>query len=138
MKQVRWIVTVVAGLTLASGCQTVEEAPTSAYDGGALYVGYCASCHGPAGAGDGPVAASLASTLEDLRTIEQRRGVFARDWLREVIDGRTLRAAHGTRNMPVWGFEFGKVEESAAEVDARIDAVIDFLQAIQQTTPDAG
>ena len=138
MKQAVWILTAIAGLTLASGCQTVEETPTVAYDGGALYVGYCASCHGGAGAGDGPVAQSLASTLEDLRTIEQRKGGFDRDWLREVIDGRTLRAAHGTRNMPVWGYEFGKVEESAAEADARIDALIDFLQAIQLTSPEAG
>lgn len=112
-----------------AGCQSREPVPE--YDGRNLYLGYCASCHGPAGAGDGPVAPSLAADMEDLRTLAQRRDGFPREWLEDVIDGRTLRAVHGTQNMPVWGYEFSKVEPSDAHVQARIDALVSYLERIQ-------
>ena len=101
------------------------------YDGRNLYVGYCSSCHGPSGAGDGPVAAGMAFKLEDLRTLEVRRGEFPADWLREVIDGRTLRAVHGTNDMPVWGWQFLLEEESEEQVAARIDALVEYLRSVQ-------
>ena len=113
----------------AAGCRIAEPVPD--YDGRNLYLGYCAACHGPAGAGDGPVAPAMTYTMEDLRTLEARRGEFPREWLREAIDGRTLRAVHGTRDMPVWGLEFAAVEESPAHVQARINALIDYLESIQ-------
>ena len=115
---------------LATACQTTE--PVAKYDGSAISQGYCASCHGASGAGDGPVAPSLAIAMQDLRGLQSRNdGVFPRERLQETIDGRGLRAAHGTADMPVWGWEFRRVEESEAQVQARIDALIDYLEAIQ-------
>jgi mono/diheme cytochrome c family protein len=119
----------VVCMLLASGCQMAEPVPE--YDGRNLYLGYCASCHGPTGAGDGPVAPSLAFRMADLRTLSQRHSGFPRQRLEEVIDGRTLRAVHGTQDMPVWGWEFRRVEPSEPYVAARIDALLNYLESIQ-------
>ncbi len=115
-------------LSLAA-CQSSDPVPD--YDGRNLYLGYCASCHGAEGAGDGPVAPALAQELQDLRTLEAREGEFPRERLIELIDGRTLRAAHGTPDMPVWGWQFRLVEESPQHADARIVALVDYLEDIQ-------
>jgi hypothetical protein len=61
--------------------------------------------------------------------------------VRETIDGRSPVIAHGTRQMPVWGYEFW-VEEGAdivAEQSARriIDQIIQHLESIQ-LLPDSG
>jgi mono/diheme cytochrome c family protein len=126
--------------TLAiAGCQMAEpeEAqPGYEYDGRNLYLGYCASCHGPTGAGDGPVAAGMAFKMEDLRTLEARNGAFPADRVREVIDGRALRSVHGTYDMPVWGWQFLLAEESEELVAARIDALVEYLRSIQQDGAD--
>jgi mono/diheme cytochrome c family protein len=116
-------------LWAAAGCQQTEPIPP--YIGQNLYLGYCASCHGPVGRGDGPVAPSLVMQMDDLRTLTQRHGEFPREWLQEVIDGRTLRTAHGTMDMPVWGYQFRLVEPSDAYVQARIDALIDHIETLQ-------
>jgi len=122
-------VLLIASLVFAAGCQVAEQVPE--YDGRNLYLGYCASCHGPTGAGDGPVAPSLVFTMQDLRTLSQRHDGFPREWLQDVIDGRTLRAVHGSRDMPVWGWQFRRVEPSEAYVAARIEALVDYLESIQ-------
>jgi len=119
-----------------AGCQTTEpeeEQVVYEYDGRNLYLGYCASCHGRTGAGDGPVAGSMSFKMEDLRTLETREGVFPADRLREVIDGRTLRSVHGTSDMPVWGWQFYLAEDSEEQVAARIDALVEYLRSIQLT-----
>ena len=129
-------------LTLATaGCQTAqpgEEQAAQEYDGRNLYLGYCASCHGPSGAGDGPVAAGMAFKMEDLRTLEARNGVFPADRVRETIDGRTLRAVHGTYDMPVWGWQFLLEEDSEEHVAARIDALVEYLRSIQVRASASG
>lgn len=122
----------ILGFGALAGCQQTEPIPE--YDGQNLFLGYCASCHGPVGAGDGPVAPSLAAPLQDLRTLTRREGEFPRDWLLEVIDGRTLRAAHGSQDMPVWGYQFRAVEPTDAHVGARIDALIAHIESLQRTS----
>ncbi len=108
----------------------------AAYSGGELFQRFCAACHGAEGRGDGPVASSLAVLVPDLTRLYQRRGnTFPAAEIRDVIDGRSVVIAHGTRYMPVWGYEFW-VEEGAdivAEEEARImiDRLVDFLRSIQ-------
>ena len=118
-------------LGLLVACQTPQRDSEGQYFGVNLYNGYCASCHGTEGKGDGPVAPAMAFAMADLRTLEARRGEFPREWLREVIDGRTLRSVHGPDDMPVWGFEFRLAEESEAAVSARVEALIDYLERMQ-------
>lgn len=131
MNAIRFALPAAAGLAFwaLAGCQQNEPIPP--YDGQNLFLGYCASCHGPVGRGDGPVAPSLAVQMQDLRSLTQRHGEFPREWLEEVIDGRTLRAAHGTMDMPVWGYQFRAVEPSDAYVQARIGALIDHIESLQ-------
>lgn len=115
-------------------CQSAEPLP---YDGQNLFLGYCASCHGPTGAGDGPMAEHLANRLPDLRTLAARNdGVFPRDRIVEMIDGRSFRSVHGSADMPVWGFQFrreeGMTPEGLRNVEARIDALVDHIESLQQ------
>lgn len=108
----------------------------AAYSGEELFERFCAACHGAEGRGDGPVASSLAVLVPDLTRLYQRRGnTFPAAEIREVVDGRSVVIAHGTRYMPVWGYEFW-VEEGAdvvAEEEARImiDRLVNFLRSIQ-------
>jgi mono/diheme cytochrome c family protein len=117
-----------------TACQTYRPPD---YDGRNLYIGYCASCHGPIGAGDGPLAAQLiAGDMGDLRRLKaENDGVYPRERLIEMIDGRQLRAAHGTYDMPVWGWQFrreeGTTEEGRLNVEARIRALVDYLETLQ-------
>jgi mono/diheme cytochrome c family protein len=79
--------------------------PASAEEAGrALYLRYCASCHGADGAGGGPAAAAFTEPPTDLTALAARAG--GRYPLADVmasIDGRRQVAAHGSREMPVWG-----------------------------------
>ena len=116
------------------------EAPAAVpdYDGGALYAANCANCHGTYGEGDGIVTPSLSVVLQDLRYLAERNGgEFPEAFIREIVDGRAMRAAHGPDGMPIWGAEFARSEgfDEAAEarVSAKIQALVSFLSSIQIT-----
>jgi mono/diheme cytochrome c family protein len=99
---------------------------------------YCASCHGLSGRGDGPVAPALASPPADLTRIAQRRGgAFPDGEIARFIDGRFEVAAHGSREMPIWGRRFGDAipESAVAEeiVRGRILTLVEYLKSIQRT-----
>ncbi len=122
---------------LAGGCGS-ETVEVPEYDGAMLFLGYCASCHGPSGQGDGPVAGSFDINMQDLRTIRARNdGVFDRDAIYTMIEGSSLRLVHGTPEMPVWGWTFYLAEKRMGEkqpekfATARIEALIDYLESIQ-------
>ena len=70
------------------------------------YVSRCAVCHSESGKGDGPLNALLKTPATDLTKIQKNNtGVFPFDRIYRVIDGREQVAAHGPRDMPVWGSE---------------------------------
>ena len=71
-----------------------------------VYINRCAVCHGVSGKGDGPLAPELKAHVADLTQIQKNSGgVFPFDRLYRVVDGREVVAAHGPREMPVWGNE---------------------------------
>ena len=107
------------------------------YSGEETFDRFCASCHGIGGQGDGPVAAGLPITVPDLTTLRKRQGEsFPEDTLRKIIDGRNNVIYHGTRYMPVWGYEFwieeGADEEAEKRVAIIIRNLIDYIESIQQ------
>jgi mono/diheme cytochrome c family protein len=88
------------------------------------YLSSCAACHGEDGKGNGVLASVLKVPPPDQTTLARRNdGHFPLAAVTEIIDGRTLIAAHGTREMPIWGFD----------VRARnhIPAIVDYLTRIQ-------
>ena len=123
------VIATAAALTLAA------SAARAADDTGArLFFNHCAACHGAAGEGDGPVAASMQATVPNLRTLAQcNRGVFPSEAVAAYVDGRELKAAHGDRQMPVWGDVFRGAEQGTAQrtVRRRIAALVEFIAALQ-------
>ncbi|HEX6213117.1 MAG TPA: c-type cytochrome [Methylomirabilota bacterium] len=106
----------------------------SGEDGATLFRTYCASCHGVGGRGDGPVAGEFRRSIPDLTKYTARNGgVFPSERVRQIIDGRWVRA-HGTREMPVWGdaFRMGPGALTVEQIEARIDAIVRHLSAIQE------
>jgi cytochrome c553 len=123
-----------AGAVPADAASQGEPALASGDSGAELYASNCATCHGTYGEGDGPMAPSLSTSLKDLRYLAQRNeGEFPADFVRAIIDGRAMRAAHGPEGMPVWGAVFSAAEGDGAEAgaEAMIDALVQFLRATQ-------
>lgn len=120
---------ITPSITLA---QAIDE-----YSGQETFMRYCAACHGESGTGNGPVAPGLPITVPDLTRLKERKGnQFPADLLRKIIDGREIVVVHGTRYMPVWGYEFW-VEEGADDaarerVDIIVDNLIDYIRSIQR------
>jgi mono/diheme cytochrome c family protein len=113
-----------------------RQAPTP--DGAALFRTHCATCHGTSGRGDGPTAAAMRKAPSDLtRFARENGGVFPEQRLRRIIDGRDV-PSHGTREMPVWGITLRLSPEGvgAATVEARIAALVGYLQSIQERTAE--
>ena len=96
---------------------------------------YCLNCHGVEARGDGPMAEVLKVRPADLTRLRtEADGTFPREELREVIDGRRDVLGHGRREMPIWGLAFrerGRDSDQEAEVRARIDDLLAFLESIQ-------
>ena len=123
-----WLSLLFTGMTHATEVVT--------YTGAEDYQQLCAACHGPAGQGDGPVAKVLSKPVPDLTGISARNaGEFPREDLMRQIDGRDGIDAHGSQQMPVWGYEFwidtGTGQFSEAQVTERLAALVDYLQSIQ-------
>jgi mono/diheme cytochrome c family protein len=121
---------------VCSAAATAQVFTLADLTGAELFERFCAACHGTEAHGDGPVAAGLATAVPDLTRISERNGGnFPVDTVRDTIDGRVLVRAHGTRVMPVWGYEFW-VEEGAditAEREARelVRRLVLYLESIQ-------
>lgn len=135
MREPRRLALVVACvLAGAAGC---VDTRTDEAHGSDLYRRYCASCHGVAGRGDGPLAASFRPSPTDLTTLAQRSGgKFDEAAVMMAIDGRTLVAQHGPRDMPVWGAVFAEqhVGEPFAMYGPTLDAraLADYLRTLQR------
>jgi hypothetical protein len=60
-------------------------------------------------------------------------GAFPADTVTAYIDGRESKAAHGDRQMPVWGDVFRGPEQGTARrtVRRRIAALVEFIRELQ-------
>lgn len=105
------------------------------------YMSKCAVCHGASGKGDGSYFELLKTRVPDITTISQRnKGVFPVERLYQVIDGREMLKAHGTREMPIWGLDYSsKAAEDWRDlpynpdvyVRIRILSLIDHVYSLQ-------
>jgi mono/diheme cytochrome c family protein len=121
---------IALGVVVAFGTNVCAAQDT----GARLYLNHCAACHGDDGEGTGPVAASMRVTVPNLRTLAERNGgPYPADAVAAYVDGRTEKAAHGDRQMPIWGDVFKGADQDASErtVQRRIAAVVDFIATLQ-------
>lgn len=97
------------------------------------YKDYCGACHGPAGKGDGPVAAFLKAWPPDLTTLAQRNnGKYPEVKVREALLFGSTSRAHGTSDMPVWGPLFRAEDQSEKDANARVSKLNQYLQSLQK------
>lgn len=121
-----------------------ERKPASArisFTGKALYDFNCASCHGQNLKGDGSVAQALKTPPTDLTTLARNHGgKFPREKVFGYIVGTIKLAAHGTREMPVWGPALGwyyppyglyVAQLSDAERNRRVHAIVSYVASKQ-------
>jgi len=103
-------------------------------EGSDLYNAYCATCHGKGGKGDGPMAQALVSHLPDLTTIARRNhGTFPMERVEQIISGEEeLTAAHGTREMPMWGPVFSQIVWDQDLGRVRIRNLALYLEKMQK------
>jgi mono/diheme cytochrome c family protein len=134
------------GLGALGVCLIVS--PVSGYAQGADigkqdYMDSCASCHGEDGKGNGPVAGFLKQKVPDLTMLAKNSaGVFPFARVYDVIDGRQAVAAHGPRDMQVWGNEYrgegakhsggyATPQELGSYARGRIIALIGYIYSLQ-------
>lgn len=105
------------------------------------FVLHCADCHGVDGKGKGPAVQVIPGFNQaDLTLLSKSHGgQFPRQEVYDVIDGRKRLAGHydSDTDMPLWGLTFqpeGREfsPEAEAKVKARLSALVDYVEGIQQ------
>lgn len=134
---VRRMLVAIVTLAVSAGAaqaQTVKKEPikpTSAADAKTMFETYCAVCHGKDGKGTGPAAKALAKAPADLTKLSARNGgTFPDVHVRRFIEGLDEVAAHGSRDMPMWGDLFRSLNRDTAQI--RIAGLAEYLKAMQQ------
>lgn len=130
------VASVIVMSSLSLGQQTtVEKVPirhTSPGSATEMYVAYCAACHGKDGKGDGPAASALKVAPADLTTLAKRNnGVFLRDRVYGTIRGEVAIAAHGSKEMPVWGALFRSIDSGDSFTMMRLKNLTDYIESLQ-------
>jgi nucleotide-binding universal stress UspA family protein/mono/diheme cytochrome c family protein len=118
----------------AQDAVTPQPAMTQQVPGSELYRTYCATCHGTAARGDGPLASSMTRKPADLTEIAKRNGgLFPSELVFRTIDGKRPVRGHGGADMPVWGDAFARSRDGGdpATVKRMIDSLVDYLESIQ-------
>jgi mono/diheme cytochrome c family protein len=123
------------GSAVANGQQLPSPPGQQEYSGSELFKTYCAACHGTSAHGDGPLAANMKKPPPDLTQFAARNGgAFPAALVAQIIDGRQPVKGHGGPDMPVWGdaFKASRLGSSEESVQARIRALVEFLESIQE------
>jgi mono/diheme cytochrome c family protein len=130
----------VLGLSVLAGQALAQARPTAFDPGKREFDNSCASCHGSTGKGGGPLVPFLTRSPPDLTLLAKNNGgVLPMSRLYDVIDGAEV-AAHGTRDMPVWGRDY-RIKDAEyfmeapynaeAHVRARILGLLEYINRIQ-------
>jgi mono/diheme cytochrome c family protein len=106
---------------------------TTPVDGKAMFVNYCAPCHGVDGKGNGPVAPALRQQPVDLTVLSRANGgKFPAMHIEAVLQGGSTIPSHGTREMPVWGPIFATMDPGPfQEKTIRINHLTAYLRSMQ-------
>ena len=137
MRMIRHVVVAVVAFALSTVVAVaqpkIEKAPIKAVSPGdapLMFNTYCAVCHGKEGKGNGPAASALAKVPADLTKINARNGgKFPDVKVRRYIEGLDEVAAHGSRDMPMWGGLFNSLNRDTAQL--RVAALADYIKTLQ-------
>lgn len=132
--------TVVLGLVTFAGAQDQQTeikhttaAPTSPASGKQMFMAYCASCHGKDAKGDGPASSALKLAPADLTALASKNGgKYPAAKVTSVLSGQANLAAHGNKEMPVWGPIFFRISQGhESEVQMRIANLNHYIESLQ-------
>jgi mono/diheme cytochrome c family protein len=99
----------------------------------AMFTEYCAACHGPEGKGNGPAAAALKKAPADLTKLSaQNGGKFPEVIVRRYIQGADEVAAHGSRDMPIWGNLLRSLPGGETGALLRVNLLVDYVKSLQK------
>ena len=116
--------------------KTIKHVPmkaTSPVSGKEMYVTYCAVCHGTDGKGGGPAASALKVPATDLTLLSKNNGgKYPAMKVTSAIHGEGNVAAHGSKEMPVWGSLFRNISGGhEAEVQQRVVNLTQYIETLQ-------
>jgi mono/diheme cytochrome c family protein len=118
-----------------TGAKTVKKVnaqPTATVNGADLFKEYCAVCHGTDAKGSGPAADALKKRPADLTQLTRKNnGSFPELHVMNYIKGEDIVAAHGTRDMPVWGPIFGSMSSNQDLVQVRVYNLLKYIEGVQ-------
>jgi mono/diheme cytochrome c family protein len=108
--------------------------PTSAASGVEMFKTYCAVCHGAEGKGNGPAADALKVPPTDLTALAQKNGgKYPALKVAAIIRGEEVLAAHGSKEMPIWGHLFWNMSGGhEAEVQQRVANLSKYIESLQK------
>jgi mono/diheme cytochrome c family protein len=137
----RMLITFTAVLAVSTICfsqeptkiKKVEIAYTQPSSGAAMFKEYCAACHGADGKGTGPAASALKKAPADLTLLSRKNnGKYPSLEVQNFIKGDAASvAAHGTRDMPMWGDIFHAVSAGDTVVTLRVTNLSDYIKGLQ-------
>ncbi len=106
---------------------------TSPASGKEMYLQYCATCHGKDGKGGGPAVAALKVAPTNLTTLTAgNQGTFPALRISRVIEGSDNQPAHGSRDMPIWGEVFHRMDGAGpSTMKLRVGNLTDYIKSIQ-------
>ena len=125
------MVAVAGAQTTQTTVKKVPITPTLASDAPTMFQEYCAACHGKDAKGGGPAAVALKTPPADLTKISARNGgTFPEVKIARYLEGQDAIAAHGTREMPIWGELFKSLDPNTVQI--RIKQLTEYLKSLQQ------
>lgn len=128
------VAVVVAFAVLGADIKKVAPKDTSPASGKQMFDQYCAVCHGKEGKGDGPAKSALKVPPRDLTKLSaQNGGKFPELRVYGAIHGDVEMAAHGSKDMPVWGTVFQSMShDSGAGTQMRVSNLTAYIKSLQK------
>jgi mono/diheme cytochrome c family protein len=128
----------IGSLAYAQSKPKIKRVPaeyTSPASGPDMFRSYCSACHGVDGTGNGPAAAALKKQPANLTQLSAKNGgKFPALRVVNFIQGddtMSMPAAHGTRDMPMWGTVFRNMGDDTA-VRFRLRNLTDYIESLQK------
>jgi mono/diheme cytochrome c family protein len=136
-----WTVFVVVAMMMMASAQEPKKeikhvpiAATSPASGQEMYKTYCAVCHGADAKGNGPAVEALKVPPPDLTALAGKNGgKYPALKVAAIIRGEDVLAAHGSKDMPIWGHLFRSISGGhESEVQQRVANLNKYIESLQK------